>query len=166
MQTLINNFQSEITFSVHSEEELIESFRPNDQKKLILPAGLLFPLNIRSYFTWKESSGVYTYLVFKKPNWDLPRGMVFKRAHQAVEGSTGRLCSWCNSYGSSEEIGMFSVAMNSNISAGYILCRDLRCIEKIEEAATLSGKNPENWIHQLYHRLGVFFESVSNYRPE
>ncbi|MBC7465618.1 MAG: FBP domain-containing protein, partial [Bdellovibrio sp.] len=43
--------------------------------------------------------------------------------------------------GSSEEIGMMSGAVNSNISAAYILCRDLRCIEKIEEAANLSGKN-------------------------
>ncbi len=166
MLTSANNFQKEISFSVNSQEELINSFRSKDQKKLVLPAGLEFPIHISSYFTWKESSGVYTYLVFKKPNWDLPKGMVFKRAHQGIEAPTGRLCSWCHQYGSSEEIGSLSVSMNSNISATYILCRDLRCVEKIEEAANLSGKNPENAIHQLYDRIGIFFEQISQYKPE
>ncbi len=75
-----NNFLSEHTFSISSEEELINSFRPHDQKKLILPEKMIYPLNIRSYLTWKESSGVYTYLVFKIPNWDQPRGCCFQNA--------------------------------------------------------------------------------------
>ncbi len=166
MLTSINNFQTEISFTIESEEELIGSFRRSDQKKLILPAGLKFPMRVASYFTWKESSGVYTYLVFKQPNWDLPKGMVFKRAHQGIEAPTGRLCSWCNSYGSAEDIGMLSVTASSTVSAAYILCRDLRCIEKIEEAATLSSKNPETLIHQLYRRMGLFFESISNYKTD
>lgn len=165
MLNAANNFQTEITFSIYSEQEFVNSFRPADQKKLLLPPGLKFPMVVRSYFTWKESSGVYTYIIFKKPNWDLPRGMVFKRAHHGAEAQ-GRLCSWCNSYGSSEEIGMMSVSANSNVSAAYILCRDLRCIEKIEEAANLSGKNPEHLVHQLYHRIGTFFENLSHYKPE
>ena len=160
-----NNFQTEIAFSITSEQELIQAFRNRDQKKLVLPAGLKFPMRVRSYFTWKESSGAYTYLVFKKPNWDLPRGAAFKRVEPAGE-PTGRLCSWCNAYGSSADINMHSVAANANVSFTYILCQDLRCIEKIEEAATLSGKNSENWIHQLYHRMGSFFEQISTYKPE
>jgi FBP C-terminal treble-clef zinc-finger len=166
MLSTINNFQTEITFSIESEAEMFQSFRKSDQKKLLLPAGLKFPLKVSSYFTWREPSNTYTYLIFKKPNWDLPRGVVFKRAHQAIEGATGQLCSWCHAYGSSEEIGMLSVAASANTSFTYILCRDLRCIEKIDEAATLSGKNSENWIHQLYHRIGLFFEQISNYKPE
>ncbi|MBC7419251.1 MAG: FBP domain-containing protein [Bdellovibrio sp.] len=166
MLTSANNFQTENLFSIESEKELIQSFRPIDQKKLLFPAELQFPLRISSYFTWKESSGVYTYLVFKKPNWDLPRGIVLKRAYQGVDAPTGRLCCWCNSYGSSEDIGMLSVAASATVSAGYILCKDLRCIEKIEEASTLAGKHPEDSIHKLYHRIGVFFELISQYQPE
>ncbi len=163
MLSLSNNFQTEFTFTIDSENELIQSFRSTDQKKLILPAGLAFPLRVRSYFTWQEPSNTYTYLVFKKPNWDLPSGMVFKRAYQGSEGPTGRMCSWCHAYGSSEEIGMLSVAANANTSFTYMLCRDLRCVEKIEESATLSGKSSEHHIHQLYNRMGLFFEQISTY---
>lgn len=122
-------------------------------------------MRIRSYFTWRESSGTYTYLVFKLPNWDLPRGIVFKRRSALTDGG-GRICGWCHSYGSSDEINMMSVAINGSTSSGYILCEDLRCIEKIEEAAALSGKSPEKHIQQLYQKIGLFFENLGNYRPD
>lgn len=159
----LTQFETEITFSIESEQHLIKCFRDRDQAKLILPSNLTYPFRVRSYFTWKESSGVYTYLIFKKPNWDLPKGLVFKRISSEFMGG---LCSWCNSYGSSDEIGMLSISVNSSVGFSYILCNDLRCIEKIEEAATLGGKNPEKWIHQLYDRIGSCFEGVSNYKPE
>lgn len=158
-----NKFETEIRFALESEENLLRCFRDRDQKKLVLPKNLPFPMGIRSYLTWKESSGVYTYLVFKKPNWDLPKGLVFKRVNAEFSGG---LCSWCNSYGSSEEIGILSVAVNSSVSFSYVICSDLRCIEKIEEMAALAGKNPEKWVHQLYDRIGHCFEGISNYKPE
>lgn len=163
MQEAQNNFQTEFTFAIESEADLISCFRLKDQKKLILPKDLKFPLRIRSYFTWKEPSGVYVFLVFKLPNWDQPRGMFFKRVEIGGE-PTGRLCGWCNAYGNSMDIGLLSVSVNANTSFSYLLCNDLRCIEKIEESATLAGKNPEKWIHQLYHRMGKFYEEVSNYK--
>ncbi len=130
---------------------------------LVLSSDLSYPFRVSSYLTWKESSGVYTYLIFKKPNWDLPRGLVFKRVNAEFAGG---LCSWCNSYGGSDEINMLSVSVNSSVSFSYILCNNLKCIEKIEEAAALGGKNPEKWIHQLYDRMGNCFEGVSTYKPE
>ncbi len=165
MLTTLNNFKDENTFSIESKEDLVQSFRAQDRKKLIFPAGLLFPLHVRSYFAWKESSGVYTYLVFKNPNWDLARGIVFKRVGQG-DAPTGGLCGWCHSYGGSDEIGMLSVAMNSNISCSYIVCHDLRCIEKIEETSARSGKQPEVAIQQMYRRIENFFENLSSYRSE
>ena len=96
-------------FTIASKEELIGAFRKNDLKKLILPDDLQFPIQVSSYFTWKESSGVYVYLVFKLPNWDLPRGVAFKKV-PLRDGPTGNLCTWCHAYGSSEEIGMMSLA--------------------------------------------------------
>jgi hypothetical protein len=165
MQTPLNNFQKETFFTVASEAEFIQSFRPGDQKKLILPGKLQFPLSIQSYLTWKEPSGVYTYLVFKMPNWDLPRGVTFKRSHPSGE-PVGGLCNWCHAYGASDEIGMLSVTMNSTTSFAYYLCQDLSCIEKIEEASLRSGKNPEKHIAELYHRIEKLFESISNYKPD
>lgn len=165
MQSQTNNFQTEITFSIASEKELTDSFRLRDQKKLILPEDLKFPMKIRSYFTWKEASGVYTYLVFKNPNWDLPRGVAFKRTASTGE-PTGGLCNWCHAYGSSDEIGMLSVAMNANVSLSYYLCQDLRCIEKIEDTAAMSGKSPDKNIEDLYYRMGKLFENISSYKPD
>lgn len=161
----MNTLQTETEFFIGSETEFIRCFRERDQAKLILPAGLPFPIRIRSYFTWQEPSGIYTYLIYKKPGWDLPRGMAFKRITGLGE-PTGGLCSWCHNYGSSEEIGTLSVAVNSKTTFAYILCQDLRCIEKIEEAAARAGKSPEGAIHQLYHRLDAMFENVAHYKQE
>lgn len=165
MLSEISKFNREITFSIASEKEFLQAFRVRDQKKLILPEGLEFPLNIRSYFTWKEPSGVYTYLIFKKPNWDLPRGVAFKRTPSSAE-STGGLCNWCHSYGSSDQIGMLSVAMSSNVSLSYFLCQDLSCIEKIEENCARSGKDPEKYIEDLYYKMEKFFETCSGYKQD
>lgn len=163
MLTNSNNFQKEHSFSIASEKELVESFRYRDQKKLILPEKLKFPFNVRSYFTWKEPSGVYTYLVFKMPNWDLPRGVAFKRTSGEPAGG---LCSWCNSYGASDELGMLSVTMNANVSSSYFLCNDLRCIEKIEDTSAMGGKNPEKYIADLYYRIEKLFENISSYKND
>lgn len=158
-----STFQKEISFSIATEQELIESFRLRDQKKLILPENLKFPFNVRSYFTWKEPSGNYVYLVFKAPNWDMARGVAFKRTSGEPVGG---LCSWCNAFGSAQELGMLSVAMSSTVSSSYFLCSDLRCIEKIEDMTAMGGKNPEKYIADLYHRIEKLFENISNYKKE
>lgn len=165
MITVTNSNRTEITFSIASEEELVRAFRLRDQKKLILPEKLSFPFNVRSYFTWKEPSGVYTYLVFKMPNWESPRGVAFKRTASTGE-PTGGLCNWCHAYGSSEDIGMLSVAMSGNVSSSYFICQDLRCIEKIEEASMLGGKDPSKNIADLYYRMEKLFENISNYKQD
>lgn len=165
VESQVGIFNLENLFTIASEKELLESFRPRDQKKLILPEKLRFPLKVRSYFTWKESSGVYTYLVFKRPNWDLPRGVVFKRTASHGE-PVGGLCNWCHAWGSSEDIGLLSVEMSRNITNSYYLCQDLRCIEKIEEASGLAGKNPAKPIAELYYRMEKLFENISGHKPD
>ncbi|QDK39850.1 FBP domain-containing protein [Bdellovibrio sp. NC01] len=165
MPSQIRNFETENFYTIHSEKELIETFRPRDQKKLVLPERMEYPLNIRSYFTWKESSGVYTYLIFKGKNWDMPRGVAFKRTASTGE-PVGGLCSWCNSYGTSEDIGLLSVAMSANVSTSYFICHDISCIEKIEDMADRGGKDPEKYITDLYTRMEKLFENISNYKRE
>ena len=51
MRDELNNFQKENIFAIGSQEELVKAFRPADQKKLILPENLKFPMRIRSYYT-------------------------------------------------------------------------------------------------------------------
>lgn len=162
----LNNFRKEQVFYVESEKEFVSSFRNRDQKKLILPEkNMSFPIKISSYLAWKESSGVYTYLIFKMPHWDLPRGVAFKRTPPSGE-PVGGICNWCHAYGTSDEIGFLSVAMDSRVSKSYYLCQDLRCVEKIEENAALAGKNPEKALANLYLRMEKLFESISSYKPE
>lgn len=160
-----STFQTESHFTIDSETEFINCFRLRDQKKLVMPAKLKFPMKVRSYFTWQESSGVYTYLIYKNPSWDMPRGMALKKLHHSGE-PVGGLCGWCNSYGSSEEIGTLSVAVNSKTTFAYLLCNDLRCVEKIEDLSAMAGKSPEKYIDQLYRRISLFFENILNYQKD
>lgn len=149
----------ELNFSIENEDELVKAFRKPDQKKLMLPKGLPYPFNVRSYFTWQDPNGIYTYLVFKMPNWDMPRGVTLRRASSSGE-PTGGLCNWCHAYGSSDEIGMLSLSLNADVTMGYLVCQDLRCIEKIEEASARAGRSPEKSIDQLYQRMAHLFENV------
>ncbi len=165
MQTSATGFETDHLFSISSEEELINCFRLRDQKKLILPDNMDYLFNVRSYFTWKEPSGVYTYLLFKMPNWDMPKGVAFKRTHSGGE-PTGGLCNWCHSYGSSEDIGLLSVAMSTNVSNSYLLCQDLRCIERIEDTAAMSGKSPDKNIADLYYKMSKLFENISSFKAD
>ena len=148
------------SFSIASKQELISVFRSHDQKKLILPEAVKFPLTVQSYFTWSEPSGVYVYLVFKLPNWDLPKGVAFKKVPFSGE-PVGCLCNWCHAYGSSQEIGLMSVMINKKTSASYPICKDLSCAKKIEDMSNLSGKNPHRHQVELYAKMKIFFESLS-----
>jgi hypothetical protein len=158
---LINqNFSAESYFSIQSEDELVKSFRLRDQKKLTFPTGLTYPFNVKSYFTWQDPNGVYTYLVMQRPNWDMPRGIAFKRTPNNGE-PTGGLCNWCYAYGSSEDIGMLTLNLNANVTVGYHICLDLRCIEKIEETAAREGKSPDKAAGALYERMNHLFENLA-----
>jgi hypothetical protein len=152
-------------FTIASKQELIDAFRTIDQKKLVLPDEAEYPMHVRSYYTWAESSGVYVYLVFKLPNWDLPRGVAFKKAPHRGE-PTNNLCGWCNSYGSSQEIGLLSMAMNSRVSHSYLICKDLNCAQKIEDLAALAGKNPSKYLIELYGKIEKLFEFSSDAEQE
>lgn len=161
----LDHYYKENIFSVESEAELVDSFRDRDKRKLVLPSNLKFPMTVRSYLAWQESSGVYTYLVYKHPQADLPKGIVFKKTHAYGE-PTGGLCNWCHHYGSSEELGMMSVEMNSKTSMGYFICKDLSCVENIEEDAARAGKNPEKNIDELYKRMNKLVENLQQYKPD
>ncbi len=160
-----DNPSTDNSFHIASEQELILCFRPRDQKRLVVPLNLRFPIKVNSYYTWKESSGVYTYLIFKRPNWDAPRGVAFKRTPSTGE-ATGGLCSWCNSYGTSEEIGYLSVAMSAKVGNSYLICHDLSCASKIEQGAMLAGRDPDKYLISLFYRMEKLFENLTNHKLE
>lgn len=160
-----NNSRTENSFHISSEQELILCFRPRDQKRLVVPLNLRFPIKVDSYYAWKEPSGVYTYLIFKKKNWDGPRGVAFKRTASTGE-PTGGLCSWCHSYGTSEEIGFLSVTMSPTVSSSYFICQDLRCLEKIEQTTMLAGKDPDKPATELFYRMEKLFENLSTHKVD
>lgn len=160
-----NNILTENAFHIASEQELILCFRPRDQKRLVVPLNLRFPIKVDSYYTWRESSGVYTYLIFKKKNWDAPRGVAFKRTPPTGE-ITGGLCSWCNTYGTSEEISYLSVAMSATVSNSYFICNDLSCASKIEQGTMLAGKDPDKYLTALFYRMEKLFENLTNHKLE
>lgn len=159
-QSEIQNNENEISFRIESEEELLKFFSEKDQKKVLLPKSISYPIEVPHYYTWRESSGVYVYLVFKKPEWKAPIGLVFKRTYQGATVNNSRLCDWCLSYGLSDQVGMLSVTLNSRVSIGMMLCLDLCCIHRLEEAAELSGKSFQKLSRQLEERIGRFFEGV------
>lgn len=149
-------FSGSPSFQISSEEDLIQTFRPKDHDLVILPRPLTYPLNIQHYIAWGESSGNYTYLVFKRPNWELPRGLVFRRT--PTQQTTSNLCDWCHSYGSTEDIGMLTVRINAELTVGQYLCVNLDCLEKLETQITSTGKNFDTLAEQVCQKIERFYE--------
>lgn len=151
------------TFDIASEEELMHFFRPRDQKRVIVRRDLEFPMRAQYYFTWGESSGVYRYLVFKRPGWETPMGVVFRVGSSHPDSATGGICDWCHAYGDASQIGLLTVSVNPKRTIGFILCRELNCGDKIENNPSTSSKVPETRILQVCERIGRFFDE--NIRP-
>jgi len=143
-------------YKIHSEDELLAAFREKDRKHVVLPSDLEYPIDTRYYFSWGESSGNYTYLVFKRSNWDSPRGLVFRRTTTYM--NVGNLCDWCHSYGGSDQIGMLSVRVNPRLTIGQYLCLNLDCLDKLETQIGTSGKNFETLAEQVCEKINRFYE--------
>lgn len=156
-------YAQDYTFEVSSEDELMSLFRKKDQQRVILRRDIELPMRVQYYFTWGESSGVYRYLLFKKPGWETPMGAVFRVGGSHPDASTGGICDWCHSYGNSSQISLLTVSVNPKRTIGLILCSDLSCGDKIENNPSTSSKNPETRILQLCERIGRFFDE--NIRP-
>lgn len=155
-------YGQDFLFQIPTEDALLELFREKDRRRVIPPRGMEYPLRTQYYFTWSESSGVYRYLVFKKPGWEMPKGLVFKRSYSSAQQGMGALCDWCHAYGSSDQIGLLTTAIDSKHTVGMMLCLDLSCGDKIESMPSMTNKSPETLLVQLCEKIGRFFEdSVS-----
>lgn len=139
-------------FRIESEKDLQRAFRPRDRQTLELPEGLQFPLFVRDYLSWVEPTGTRVNLVLAVPGSRLPVGITFRRdAHGGPGGPC--MCDWCHTPGSVEGIGMLTTDVNSKRRVGVNLCLDLRCKERLEAVADLSGRHPQEFIKPLMERM-------------
>jgi FBP C-terminal treble-clef zinc-finger len=142
-------------FRLETDRALIESFRARDRRVIEMPAEVTFPLFVRDYLAWTETSGARVYLVFAAPGSRKPIGIIFRR-DTSDSGGTSRICDWCHSTGSSSEVGLLTTDVDNKVRVGVCLCVDLRCKEKLEDAADRSGRQPREALEQLRERMFRF----------
>jgi hypothetical protein len=140
-------------FQLKSEAQVIRAFRPRDREGMELPSGVSYPLFVRHYLAWQEPSGTGVRLVFGLPG-GAPTGIFFRRARG--QPSPAGMCEWCHSVGGSDQIGLITADVNSRKRAGVMACLDLRCQEKIEDAANRAGKSVMDAKRALVERMAKF----------
>jgi hypothetical protein len=63
------------------------------------------------------------------------------------------MCDWCHASGSSNEIGMLTTVASSKRRVGVNVCLDLRCAEKLEDVARMTGRNQIELASALNERM-------------
>jgi hypothetical protein len=147
-------------FTLRSDEDLLATFRKPDQKSVVLPQNAPYPIPVKYYYTWTESSGVYTYLVFKRGGYETPQGLVFQRNGSGSHASPAGMCDWCHHSGPSDEVGLLTTQVNSQVSGGTWLCLDLSCLQKIEAKTGSAAKNIEKLTQKLCKKMDEFYQRV------
>ena len=145
-------------FTLRSETDLIATFRDQEKDRIVLPKHAQYPVPVEHYFAWTEPSGVYTYLVFKRSDWETPLGLVFQRNGQGSHFGPAGLCDWCHTSGAGDEVGLLTTTLTPQSTGGTWLCLDLSCTQKIEERTGMGGKNTEKHIRKLCERIGKFYQ--------
>lgn len=141
-------------FKIDTEQSLLNAFRPRDRKAVQLPPEPKFPMIGRDCLAWTDPTGFHVYLVFAVAGGP-PTGIAFRR-EQSGEGSGSRMCEWCHSYGSADQIGLLTTDLNSKKRVGINVCLDLGCRAKLENAADLSGRNFFDLSKRMLERVGRF----------
>ncbi|WNG43761.1 hypothetical protein F0U60_06375 [Archangium minus] len=143
-------------FRIETEKELLSAFRSRDRKFVDLPKGTSLPLFVRDYLAWVDPYGVRVFLVFTAPGSKRPTGIAFRRDQQGDKALALRVCDWCRASGSADQIGLLTTDVDSKRRVGVNLCLDLRCNEKLETAANLSGRSALDDIKALSERMSRF----------
>jgi hypothetical protein len=139
-----------------TREELLNAFRTKEQKNVIIPTSMKFPISLGHYLVWQEPSGVRLYLVFKKPEWKSAVGISFRRDQTGSTTSPPGICDWCIHIGPSDEVGLLTATVNSKVRVGINLCLDLSCIDKLEINARLAGKSFDKMVEKLKNNMSRF----------
>lgn len=147
-------------FRLESDQALVQAFRPRDRRLIEMPADVRFPHFVRDYLVWTETSGARVYLVFGEPGTRRPLGVIFRREVQPSQEPGANMCDWCHTFGSNLEVGLLTVDVTNRRRAGMYLCRDLRCKDKVEDAADRSGRHPLEAFQRLNARIFQFAQEV------
>ncbi|PTL78977.1 FBP domain-containing protein [Vitiosangium sp. GDMCC 1.1324] len=143
-------------FRIETEKEFLSAFRSRDRKHVELPKGTCFPLFVRDYLSWVDPYGVRVFLVFTAPGSKRPTGIAFRRDQQGDKILTPRVCDWCRSPGTSDQVGLLTTDVDSKRRVGVNLCLDLRCNEKLEAAANMTGRSVLDDTQRLIERMARF----------
>ncbi|MFY0572828.1 FBP domain-containing protein [Archangium lansingense] len=143
-------------FRIETEKELLSAFRSRDRKYVELPKGTRLPLFVRDYLAWVDPYGVRVFLVFTAPDSKRLTGIAFRRDQQGDKMLTTRVCEWCRSSGASDQIGLLTTDVDSKRRVGVNLCLDLRCNERMEAAANLSGRSVLDDHRQIIEHMSRF----------
>lgn len=143
-------------FRIETEKEFLSAFRSRDRKSVEPPKGTRFPLFVRDYLAWVDPYGVRVFLVFTAPGSKRPTGIAFRRDQQGDKALALRVCEWCRASGSADQIGLLTTDVDSKRRVGVNLCLDLRCNEKLEQAANMSGRSVLDDTKELIERMSRF----------
>ncbi|HZA49485.1 MAG TPA: FBP domain-containing protein [Myxococcaceae bacterium] len=140
-------------FIIKTERDLLNAFRPRDRGAFEPPEGVAFPFAVRDYRAWVDPSGVRAFLVFQDPASRKPLGIAFRR-DVAADDSGSRMCDWCHNFGA--DVGLLTADRSSRRRVGVGVCRDLRCADRIEQAAELAGRSSWMARQRLLERMVRF----------
>ena len=142
-------------FRLESDRALVQSFRPYDRRVIEMPADITFPLFVRDYLAWTETSGARVYLIFGIPGTHKPLGIIFRRDQSGGDLIT-QMCDWCHTSGPSSQVGLLTADANTKRRVGVSLCLDLRCKERLEDVANRAGRQPLAVLAALQERMYRF----------
>ena len=141
---------------IRNPHELLAAFRPLDLRLFEMPDETSYPIFVRDYRAWIETGGARVYVVFEDPGSGRPVGIVFRRATTGGAAIVNRMCDWCHYVGSADEVGMLVAEYSTRRKLGVMLCRDLRCRERVEEAGDLAGRDTAEARRRVLERIARF----------
>lgn len=143
-------------FRIPTEKAFLDAFRPRDRKFVEVPAGVQFPMVAQSYFSWVDPSGVRVFMVFQPEGSKELVGIAFRRDQSGSQPAPAAMCEWCRSSGTTDEIGLVTADVNSKRRVGVNACLDLRCKEKLEDAANRAGRSVLDEARKMVSRMTRF----------
>ncbi|HZI09523.1 MAG TPA: FBP domain-containing protein [Myxococcus sp.] len=147
-------------FRIETEKELLSAFRSRDRKHVELPKGTRLPLFVRDYLAWVDPYGVRVFLVFTAPGASRPTGIAFRRDQQGDTLLASRVCSWCLSPGTSDQVGLLTTDVDAKRRVGVNLCLDLRCNERLESAMNMEGRSSVEPIQKVIENMTRFADEA------
>lgn len=124
---------------------------------MLLPEDLKFPVELDPVLVWLEPSGARVYLLAHRSHWETPVGIAFRRDQRGSSSSPPRMCDWCLSTGTSDQIGLLTASVDARRRVGVNLCLDLGCMRKLEGFAEASGMKLEGVSARFFERMERFF---------